>query len=113
MYKQIGYLDAGAECSTHAEACNHFGHSYRQWYKGLARHPAEPELVIWFPRFYENDEWRTWISADKETIYELKMAGNADYIEWCLDRPEAFKRLVFAAIQPGKYRFEGQYEINA
>lgn len=80
--------------------------------QGSGSSPAEPELVIWFPRFYENDEWQTWLSDDEETIYERRIVDNDDYVEWCLNRPEAFKRLVFAGVGSGKYRFEGLYEIN-
>lgn len=112
MYRVSGYMNAGAEFSTHAEACNLFGHSYKQWYKAVARHPAEPEVVIWFPRFYENDEWRTWISKDEETIYEQRMKDNSAYVKDCLRRPELFKRLVFPAITHGLYRFKGLYEID-
>lgn len=112
MYKVCGYLNAGAEFATHADACNLFGHSYKQWYKAVARHPAEPDVVIWFPRFYENDEWRTWPSKDDETIYELRLKNNSEYVTDCLRRPEWFKRLVFPAITHGLYRFKGLYEID-
>jgi hypothetical protein len=69
--------------------------------------------IIWFPRFYKNDEWQTWISDDEETIFERRIVDNHVYLEGCLNRPEAFKRLVFAAVGPGKYRFKGLYEIDA
>ncbi len=112
MYKESGYLNAGAEFGTHAEACNLFGHSYKQWYKAVASHPAEPDVVIWFPRFYENDEWDTSLSKDGEAILERKKIDNDEYVKWCLGRPEAFKRLVFAAMGRGVYQFKGMFEID-
>ena len=111
MYGQVGYLDVGAEFRTHAEACNLFGHSYKHFQRAVARHPAEPDCVIWFPRFYENTDWET-KPVDRETISERRKVRNDVYVEECLQRPELFSRLVFAAIKPGFYRFQGKFEID-
>ena len=113
MYKATGYMNAGAEFDTHAEVCNWFGHSFKIFRRAVAKHSAEPELVIWFPRLYENDEWETWSSDDDEIIYERKKEGNAEYVQSCLRRRELFKRLVFPAIRPGRYVFKGLYEIDS
>ena len=112
-YRETGYLAVGTEFSTHAEACNLFGHSYKHYQPATARHPAEPDKVIWFPRFYENEEWHTWIAKDQETIYEKRKNDNGRYIFECLDQPDMFKRLVFAATKPRTYEFKGLFEIDA
>jgi hypothetical protein len=97
--------------STHAEVCNLFGHSYTHYQRAVARHPTEPEKIIWFPRFDIDNEWRTWISADQKTIYEQRVTNNHGYVEECLSKPEMFKRLVFAGTKPGTYEFKGLFEI--
>lgn len=75
MWIATGYVDADEDVSfdRHADACNCFGHSYKQWYRGLARHAVKPELTIWFPKFFDNSQWRNTISADEDTIYEHKL----------------------------------------
>lgn len=112
MYKPNGYMNAGAEFATHAEACNWFGHSYKQFMRAVARHPAEPDKILWFPQFIENNTWRTWSSKDEETIYEERISNNPGYVRECLNRPDMFKRLVFAKLRPGLYSFKGLYEID-
>ncbi len=56
MWIATGYLDADEDIAyeRHADACNCFGHSYKQWYRALARHPVIPEFTIWFPKLFEN-----------------------------------------------------------
>jgi hypothetical protein len=115
VFIETGYFEVGEEFDTHAQVSNLFGHSYKQWYKGLARHAAEPALTIWFPRFFRNDEWDNVLSDDEETIYERKITGNDEYVRECLNEPENFTRLVFAAMRNQrkvKYRFHGLYEID-
>src|SRR6185436_271440 len=99
MWIADGYLDADEDPSfvRHADACNLFGHSYKQWYRGLARHGVKRELTIWFPKLYPNPDWSTEISGDGNTIYERRILNNTSFIREALKSPDRFKRLVFAA----------------
>ena len=47
-----GYIDTKDDVAfrTTAEACNCFGHSYKTWQRGLARHAYCPDLTLWFPK---------------------------------------------------------------
>jgi hypothetical protein len=118
MWIVDGYLDADDDPSfaRHADACNLFGHSYKQWYPGLARHGVNPELTIWFPKLYSNEDWSNEISADGDTIYERRVLDNASFIHEYLNRPDIFKRLVFAAERKPNgsvaYHFKGLYEVD-
>jgi hypothetical protein len=118
FYIEKGYLDADENVFflRHADACNCFGHSYKQFYKALARHAVEPELTIWFPKLLENGEWHNSISNDGETIFERRKYQNEDFIKESLSLPENFKRLVFTKVRTTTgevYRFQGLYEIDA
>lgn len=123
MYVETGYLDAddGVAFRTHAEACNCFGHSYKQWYKAMARHPVDPELTIWFPKLYENVDWQNTISDDGEIIRERSRNNNPEHFKGFLaayrEGKDIFKRLIFAHERDASgamvYRFKGLYVIDA
>jgi hypothetical protein len=122
MYVETGYIDADDKVAfrIQAEACNCFGHSYKQWYRGIARHPVDPELSIWFPKLYENDDWQNSISDDGDTFYEYHKYNNAEHVkglvEAYIEGRDIFKRLVFAherdASGVAMYRFKGLYEAD-
>jgi hypothetical protein len=118
MYIETGYIDADSavEFQRHSDACNQFGHNYKQWYRAVAQHPVETDLIIWFPRMFDNPNWENTVSDNEETIIERKKQDNDVYVQECLSRPEWFKRLVFAAeLNPRRkviYRFKGLYAID-
>ncbi len=72
MHVETVYMDVDDDVAfrTHAEACNRFGHSHKQWLKGMAKHPVEPELNIWFPKLYDNPDWDNSFSDDEEILRE-------------------------------------------
>ncbi|HKG12735.1 MAG TPA: hypothetical protein VKB12_05330 [Pyrinomonadaceae bacterium] len=123
MYVETGYMDVDDDVAfrTHAKVCNCFGHSYKQFYPGMARHPVETGLWIWFPKLYDNPEWQNSISEDEEIFYERSKNNNAEHFDGFLKAYRAekdiFKRLVFAHERDssGKlmYRFKGLYVIDA
>jgi hypothetical protein len=123
MYVETGYLDAndGVAFRTHAEACNCFGHSYKQWYKAMARHPADSELTIWFPKLYDNPDWDNFFSDEEETLREVSKRDNAEHFEGFLkafrEGKDIFKRIVFAHQRDSSgaamYHFKGLYVIDA
>ena len=114
----VGHLDISDDVafSTAADACNRFGHSYTVWRRGLARHPYCPELTLWFPKLFENDEWRNWISGDERVIHEQRKTDNESFIEESLAQHDKHRRIVFPKVKGplGKmeYRFKGLYEVD-
>jgi hypothetical protein len=123
MYVETGYMDADDEVAfrTHADACNFFGHSYKQWFRAMAKHPVDSELTIWFPKLYDNPAWQNSISDDQETICERSKHNNAEHFNGFIARyregKDIFKRLVFAHERDSSgatmYRFKGLYVIDA
>ncbi len=113
-----GYIDISDDKAfrTMAEVCNHFGHSYKAWRQGLAPHPYCPELTLWFPKLFENDEWRNWISGDERVIYEQNKTDNESFIEESLAQHDNHRRIVFPRIKGPlgdmMYRFKGLYEVD-
>lgn len=120
QYIKMGYIDATDDVSfrTHADACNCLGHNYRAHCSGGARHPYEPDVLIWFPKLYRNDRWENSISDDNQTIQEREMHNETYAIEFLSNLIDSDKkRIVFAhVIGPmGKvrYRFKGLYQLNS
>jgi very-short-patch-repair endonuclease len=113
-----GYMDADEDVAfyRHADACNCFGHTYKQWYPSVARHAFEQDIAIWFPKLYDNADWHNVISDDEETIYERSKRDNNTFINTFLKRTDLFKRLVFARVRGPlgdiMYRFKGLYEVD-
>ncbi|MBC7797554.1 MAG: hypothetical protein H7Z37_11830, partial [Pyrinomonadaceae bacterium] len=113
-----GYIDADEDVAFYrqVDACNCLGHSYKGLQRALVRHPIETDLVIWFPKLYENDKWNNILSGDEETIHESNKVDNAAFLKRWLNKPETFKRLVFARVHSPlgdvMYRFKGLYEID-
>jgi hypothetical protein len=114
-------IDDDVAFRTHAEACSRFGHSYKQWYKAMAKHPVEPELNIWFPKLYGNPAWDNYFSDGEETLYERSRRDNAEHFAGFLkayrEQKDIFKRIVFAHEPDSSgalmYRFKGLYVIDA
>lgn len=112
------YMDANDDVAfkRHADACNCFGHNYKQYYRGLAKHPYEPELRIWFPKLYENGDWDNDIINEGKTIIERRKHNNEEFVQEYLKRTDEFRRLVFAHVRGPlgdiMYRFKGLFEVN-
>ena len=117
-YIKQGWINVEQDVSfrTHADACRCFGHSYTRYQRALARHPHEPDITIWFPKLYENEDWDNWISADDSIIWERRKSDNEAFIEQSLSKTGAHNRLVFAHVRSPlgdvMYRFIGRYEID-
>ena len=113
-----GFIDADDDIalSTHADVCRCFGLNYKRFQRALAQHPREPDVTIWFPKLYENEEWDNLISSNGETIFERRKSANEDFINSHLSKLWAHRRLVFAHVQGplGEvlYRFKGLYEVD-
>jgi very-short-patch-repair endonuclease len=83
-YREKGYLDVdeGPAFRKIVDACNCLGQGYsgnvqKAWYKSkdYANH------YLWFPKFYENDNWDNRISDDSLTIIERCKVKN-NYENW-------------------------------
>ena len=113
-----GYINISDNLAfrTMAEVCNRFGHNYKAWRQGLARHPYCPELSLWFPKLFENDKWDNWISDDGCVIREKNKSDNESFIEESLAQHAKHRRIVFPKIKGPlgnmEYRFKGLYEVD-
>jgi hypothetical protein len=118
LYLDKGYIDVKDEVAFKRiyEACNCFGHKYKGFMKGGAKHPYRDDVTLWFPKMYSNGAWKNSISADENTIWERPEDPNAvnEHIEFHIERD--LKRIVFSHEKDrhGKlmYRFKGEYEID-
>lgn len=118
LYIDKGYMDADEDVIffRHADACNCFGHAYKQYQRALARHAVEQDCSIWFPKLFDDGNWDNHLSLDEEIIYERNKHDNDKYIRTALNQPIwCFKRVVFVKEKErGKaiYRFKGLYEVD-
>ena len=113
-----GYIDTSEDIAfgTMADACNCFGHSYSGLQRATARHAYCPDLTLWFPKLYKNDEWDNSISKNECMIYERNKADNESFIEQSLGQHHKHRRIVFARVRGPlgdiMYRFKGLYEVD-
>ncbi len=73
-YITNGYIDASEDVAfrTMADAASCFGRDYsRGLQMSYIFHPTESTKRLWFPKFYENEEWSNQISGDEVTITEF------------------------------------------
>lgn len=103
---------------SHAEVCNYFGYNYKNWRRAIAKYPFEDNAIIWFPKFFENEEWENKISNNGEIITEKKKTDNKERLEEFLSdhQNETSKRIVFAKKEePTRryyYQFQGVFKLN-
>lgn len=120
IYINRGYIDLDDKVvfKKIVDACNCFGHNYRGYQRGMARHPIEKDKALWFPKLYENEDWQNKIVNDGKTIIEKRKANNPEFIKTYLLKPEKFprKRIVFARESNSfgdlMYCFKGLFEVN-
>jgi len=97
---------------TIADACNCFGLKYKQCRKAFYKHGVERDKMLWFPRFFDNQEWENSLSSDESEIYESKISDNVSYINKSHNKLD---RIVFAKIRSNlgdiMYRFKGVYKL--
>ena len=121
-YIDKGYIDVKDDVAfrTIADGASCFGRDYS---KGLQKayipHPAEPNKYLWFPKFYENEEWSNQMSDDEETITEYSKFPEKfhEHIDKHIAEAEkVYSRIVFARVRSSlgdlMYRFKGEYKID-
>ncbi|MCK8045593.1 hypothetical protein MSG37_11935 [Shewanella sp. 1CM18E] len=102
---------------TSAEVCNLFGHQYKGWQRSSASIPKQPNIKLWFPKLYPNEQWFNEISHDGTEIHEYCLESEAKKRE-VIDRNlvERFQYVVFARVKDElgqtMYRFKGVFELD-
>lgn len=102
---------------TDAASC--FGKKFKDksiWTGGI-NHPIEENVVIWFPKLYENGDWNNSISDDENIITEKSKNNELTerHTEKIINLPY-HRRIVFARVKSPlgdvMYRFRGVYELD-
>jgi len=120
-YINRGYIDINDNVAfkTIKDACNCFGHNYKNYQKAGAPHPNS-DILLWFPKLFPNGEWINKISDDEKIITERNKDDKKAKIHLTSiiekKKNEKHKRIVFAKVKGNLgdtlYRFRGQYELN-
>lgn len=123
-YNPKTYIERGAisvsdnvAFRTIHDACNCFGHEYKGYQSGFARHAVDKEKMLWFPKLYENKDWNNSISLDEKEIHEENKVGQKEYVKKFKSELDNFKaRLTFARVRSNlgevMYRFKGIYQLD-
>lgn len=83
FYQKKGYLDVseGPSFRKIVDACNCLGQNYISVQQAWFKSKVYPNHNLWFPKFYENEEWDNRISSDGKTIIE-KCKDKNKYESW-------------------------------
>ncbi|MFD1315252.1 AbaSI family restriction endonuclease [Namhaeicola litoreus] len=98
------------------DACNCLGQDYKAVQQGWFKSKVYPNHYLWFPKFYDNEEWDNRISNDGKTIFE-KCKNPDNYKKWFegainnpvkrITFPRSFDNLGFKL-----YKFAGIFETD-
>ncbi|MCG8396109.1 phosphoribosylaminoimidazole carboxylase [Bacillus atrophaeus] len=118
-YINKGYIDLKENVAFEkcVDVCNCFGHYYKSWFKGGAKHPYLDDTRLWFPKLYPNDEWDNSITSDELIIREKSTDKSKvkAHMEEHIDS-NIHNRIVFAKVKGPlgdvMYRFKGEYKLN-
>ena len=82
-YQRKGYLDVNENPAFRkiVDACNCLGQNYKSVQQGWFKSKVYPNHNLWFPKFYENEEWDNRISNDGKTI-TVKCKKKDKYETW-------------------------------
>lgn len=123
-YNPQTYIDKGSisvqdnvAFLTIKDACNCFGHKYEGYQKASARHAAEKDRMLWFPKLYENEKWNNEISLDEDQIFMQKKVGHKEWFDKHKNNSNRLKEwVVFARVRSNlgdvMYRFKGVYKSD-
>jgi hypothetical protein len=117
-YIKKGYMDSNDDVAFKRifEACNCFGHSYRAFYRGGAKHPYRDDVTLWFPKT-NSPSWINLISEVEKTIYERPKDPNQveEHMNFHISS-DIHNRIVFLFERDLQgnwmYRFKGEYQLN-
>lgn len=120
-YIEKGYIDLEDDVAfrTMVDAANCFGLNIKPkgiW-TGGAKHPIEPNTLIWFPKLYQNNKWNNRISGDDEIITEKNESEDEaeKHIKSVIEKAP-HTRITFAKVKSPlgdvMYRFKGKYQLD-
>ena len=117
-YREKGYLDVEESPAFRkiVDACNCLGQNYISVQQAWFKSKVYPNHNLWFPKFYENEEWDNQISSDGKIITE-KCKNPDKYKEWFKDvTSNLVKRITFPRSIDNLgfklYRFAGIFETD-
>jgi SET and RING associated domain len=106
---------------NHIDVCNCFGLSYKGHQRATAKHPKLENTIIWFPKLYDNGNWKNSISLDGNLIFEefistnKKWKNNKVHLDYAIKNYNQ-NRVVFAHSKNNLgetlYRFKGVFKLN-
>ncbi len=114
-----GYLDVEENplFRKSVDAVNCFGFKDKALMKGGKNHPIKNNVLIWFPKLYEHNEWDNQITLDEEYIYEMnknKLKNNEMIDRWINDSRDV--RYCFGQYKDNLgrmlYHFKGEYTLD-
>lgn len=117
-YIDKGFIDITDNVAfrTIKEGCNCFGHNYKGYQKGGAKHPYEPDILLWFPEINVDGVWDNQILNNGNLIIERCTDENlrAKHAENFLS--DKRKRIAFVRDKDEfgelMYIFKGLYELD-
>lgn len=118
-YRVKGYLDVKENPAFRriVDACNCLGQNYKAVQQAWFKSKVYPAHYLWFPKFYENEEWDNRISNDGKTITE-KCKDPDKYESWFENviHLNKVKRITFPRSIDNLgfrlYRFAGIFETD-
>ena len=117
-YREKGYLDVEENPAFRkiVDACNCLGQNYIAVQQAWFKSKVYPNHNLWFPKFYENEEWDNSISADGTVITE-KCKNPEKYNAWFKGvTSNLVKRITFPRSIDNLgfrlYRFAGIFETD-
>lgn len=117
-YRKKGFLDVQDNPAFRriVDACNCLGQNYKSVQRAWFKSKVYPNHHLWFPKFYENEEWDNQISKDGKIITE-KCKYPDIYEDWFNGVTSKFvKRITFPRSVDNLgfrlYRFAGIFETD-
>jgi hypothetical protein len=118
-YRNIGHLDISVSpvFRTHRDALRCFGYAGGNYQRATWTVKGDDKKVVWFPKFYKNNDWDNSISDDGQII-QMTAVGND--IARKIEASTSFKNetvVVFAhytdALGITLYRYLGEFQQDA
>ena len=117
-FREKGYLDVKENPAFRkiVDACNCLGQNYKAVQQAWFKSKIYPSHYLWFPKFYENEEWDNQMSKDGTVITE-KCKNSEKYDAWFKNvTSNLVKRITFPRSVDNLgfrlYRFAGVFETD-
>lgn len=100
------------------DVCKTFGLDYKDYQRAGAKHPYEKDTLLWFPKLFDNKDWKNSLDEEKGIIQTSCIMGDQEqrnHVDARLADPIK-KRIVFAKVKDNlgdvKYRFRGVFRMD-